>query len=484
MKPVQIRASPFYGEPEVARMGGSEVDGPIDAVSLADLLRNGFVYPPYSIRRDVRLVSCGFDPSQDLFTAPHYQPIFRRSEYPHAADAPSRDWVAEYHDRLCAAVSTAAAPMRQPWLLQSGGKDSTSLAIAASEARPDTRCLTYLGGEEEDEIDSARHVASKLGLRHHVLACDAGRAYDRYLALVPDMPLLTADFALLSYADLVTEIGREGGDGVIDGMGSDVYLGVPPSWYRHVLRLLAMDMRLPRFIEEADWPRYGFVLNYLCATLQMNRHERGFPGSRFTDAEVDELFGSRISHRSRARLQRFTPAMEASADVAEQMSVTLDVMSCPGGIGKGLYTAAARGLRVAYPYCDRRLSDWITREVPAEQRMDARNGVNKVLIREHIARRFGPLPYVHQKGSFRFNLRDLARQRFDQVLDHAGRMGDILPGARGWLERHRHRLHNKYYASKFYLLAVTLPWLDVHARQGAGLCDDRGHEVQVEEMAG
>src|SRR5690606_40467860 len=95
------------------------------------------------------------------------------------------------------------------------GKDSTSLAIAVAQARPDTRCLTYLGGREEDEVASARAVARQLGLRHEALVCDPGRAYERYLAMVPRMPLLSADFAMLSYADLTTEIARNGGDGVL-----------------------------------------------------------------------------------------------------------------------------------------------------------------------------------------------------------------------------------------------------------------------------
>jgi hypothetical protein len=34
-----------------------------------------------------------------------------------------------------------------------------------------------------------------------------------------------------------------------------------------------------------------------------------------------------------------------------------------------------------------------------------------------------------------------------------------LPGAGAWLDRNRRRLDNKYHASKFYLLAVVLPWL-------------------------
>jgi hypothetical protein len=34
-----------------------------------------------------------------------------------------------------------------------------------------------------------------------------------------------------------------------------------------------------------------------------------------------------------------------------------------------------------------------------------------------------------------------------------------VPGATQWLDTHRDRLDNKYFASKFYLLAITLPWL-------------------------
>ena len=87
------------------------------------------------------------------------------------------------------------------------------------------------------------------------------------------------------------------------------------------------------------------------------------------------------------------------------------------------------------------------------------DGTNKVLVRHHIARHFRELPYVHSKGSFRFDLCGLARQRFDEVHAFALQARSLLPGAARWLEVHRRRLDNKYYASKFYLLAITLPWV-------------------------
>ena len=39
----------------------------------------------------------------------------------------------------------------------------------------------------------------------------------------------------------------------------------------------------------------------------------------------------------------------------------------------------------------------------------------------------------------------------------------LVPGAAGWLKRNHRRLGNKFHASRFYLLAFTLPWLAAHA---------------------
>jgi hypothetical protein len=52
-------------------------------------------------------------------------------------------------------------------------------------------------------------------------------------------------------------------------------------------------------------------------------------------------------------------------------------------------------------------------------------------------------------------------------------MRDVLPGAPAWLARHRQRLDNKYDASKFYLLAVVLPWLDHHCALAVRVRDER-----------
>jgi hypothetical protein len=350
--------------------------------------------------------------------------------------------------------------MRSPWLLQSGGKDSTSMAIALAEVLPQTTCLTYLGGDEENEVASARLVAHQLGLRHEALICDPGRAYDRYLAMVPRMPLLTADFAALSYEDLATEVSLHHGDGIIDALGSDQYFGVPVHGQQRVLTTLARHLRLPQSVFRSRLISRSFKLCFALSTLQMDEFERYFPGSRFSDAEVDTLFGQPIAARSRQRLETYQADI-AAAESSEALRRISVVLAESAALAKGMYVASAMSLRLVYPYCDERLRDWVFHDVP-DDLLIGPGGVNKVLIRKHIAMKFQELPYVKVKGCFRFDLCGLARQRFDQVHAFAVQAQGLLPGAPRWLEAYHSQLDNKYFASKFYLLAVTLPWLLSH----------------------
>ena len=437
---------------------------PVDIVSTADLLRNGFVCPPHSIIEGVKLVTFGFNPQHDMHNAPEFRFKFRETERSTEHSGANEDWVGAYHRLLCDAVSTSCRDIRSPWMFQSGGKDSTTLAIATAEARPDTTCITYLGGSEENEVASARSVASTLGLRHETLVCDPGRAYDRYLAIVGRMPLLTADFALLSYVDLATAVSTSGGDGVIDGMGSDNYFGIPVDRQHRWLSGLARGMRLPRFLSELPLIGRNFELCYLLSTLQMDPIERVFPGSRFTDTEVDALFGRDIARQSKTRLALFQAEIDSATSLDEWWAMASSIAGSSGAFGKGLYTTSALSLSAAYPFCDSHLREWIYRKVPPDQLIDATTMTNKVLVRKHIATRFEDLPYVARKGSFRFDLCGLAKHRFEQVHAYAVQGKNVLPGAVGWLERNRGRLDNKYHASKFYLLAVVLPWIAQHGK--------------------
>lgn len=456
---IQLVASPDARRMDFTPLHDYPRGAALDRVSMADILRNSFVYPPHSIYRDVKVAISGFEPGQDLHAQPRFHFPYQSCAAPGRPAMPAVDpgrLLGQYHQRLSAAVSRASATMHAPWLLQSGGKDSTSVAIALAEARPDATCITYLGGREENEVDSAQLIARRLGLRHEALVCDPGRAYDRYLAMVPDMPLLTADFAMLAYADLVTEIAAAGGDGVLDALGSDTYFGLPLHWQQLLRVVLARRVPVPDAVLRHPLVRRNFRLSYALGSLQMDRFERAFPGSRFTDREVDALLGPGMSARSRQRLDIFRADLAEAHSLEAKRRVAAAVVEA-ATFGKGMYTASAVGLQLAYPYCDTRLCEWIFHEVP-DALLIGRGGVNKVLVRRHIAQHFRQLPYVKSKGSFRFDVCGLAA-RFDQVHAFAQQARDVLPGAVDWLVCHRNQLDNKYFGSKFYLLAVLLPWL-------------------------
>lgn len=469
VKRIQIDTCPNRGEVDFSPLDGYDLGpSPLDLVSIADILRNAFVYPPHTIYRDVKIAATGFDPNQDMHDDPPFHFAFQSAlarSRPPAESADDEALLHTYHRLLSEAVSRSTAGIQHPWLLQSGGKDSTSMAIAVSDARPDTTCITYLGGYEENEVASARFVAHHLGLRHEALVCDPGRAYDRYLAIVRRIPLLTADFAALSYVDLATEVGLHQGDGIIDALGSDQYFGVPLHRQDRILAMLARGLRLPPDLFTSRLIRQSFKLCFALATMQMNEFERYFPGSRFSDTEVDALFGWNISGCSRQRMKTFEADVSAAASAEAIRRISL-VVGESAHLAKGMYAARAMSMRLAYPYCDERFRDWVFNDVP-DDRLIGPDGLNKVLMRQYIAKRFHHLPYVKAKGCFRFDLRGLARQRFDQVYAFAVQTQALLPGAAPWLEAHRSRLDNKYFASKFYLLAMVLPWLVSHMHAGA-----------------
>ena len=134
---VQTTLSPYSGDsPDFAVIQTALAsDSRIDLVSVADLLRNAFVYPPHSILRNVKLVTLGFDAAHDMHGAPRFRFPFRDSARQNAGARPRAEWVRDYHRMLCAAVDRSTAAMQAPWLLQSGGKDSTTLEIGRASCR-------------------------------------------------------------------------------------------------------------------------------------------------------------------------------------------------------------------------------------------------------------------------------------------------------------------------------------------------------------
>jgi asparagine synthetase B (glutamine-hydrolysing) len=431
--------------------GDSDAGGSLDPISIADILRFGFVTPPYTVARRLQLTSC--EHVLRSAVAASRQAYESRHE---SSDLDS--YVRVYHDLLCDVLKVVGERAKHPYLLQSAGKDSTSLAIAMADALPNVTCLTYCGASEEDEAESAGAIAEQLGLRHTVVRSDIHRAYDSYLHKVAGMPLITGDPAMLSYFDIIAGIGEDPCDTLVDGIGSDIYFGYIADGRKRLEEMLALELGSMARICEWRGVRRSKYLCYALSTFAMPRAHRILPTSRFTDAEVDALMGRKLSLASQTRFDDTIVGINAPPEAVRNLVLTLREIAAP--IAKGSYAAMAHGLFVAYPYMDSRLIHWVRDSLPDRFRWDPRRRVNKVLVRRHIERRLGVLPYVRKKGSFHFDLATFAKHHVVHVMDMARAWGgDLLPGAERWLMDHRNDFGNKYFASKFYLLAILLPWI-------------------------
>ena len=100
---VQVRLTPGTRRPDFGSLAQST--GAIDMASVADLLRNAFVYPPHSIYEDVKVaITAGFDDAVDL----HGDVRFRfpyLALAPVVADVDGEALVARYHALLAEAAA-------------------------------------------------------------------------------------------------------------------------------------------------------------------------------------------------------------------------------------------------------------------------------------------------------------------------------------------------------------------------------------------
>lgn len=448
----------FFNEKslELSSTPTNEVDSSIDFQSIMEILRNGVPFTPHTTDQNIKMLSLGVGLEKNENINKFFFKFPFNSSEQEENNYSLEESVEIYHQLLTKSIENKLANSKSPYFLQSAGKDSTSIAIALAELRPGTDCITYLGGVEEDELFSARKIANYLGLKHNSLVSDPKRAYERYLKQIPKLKLITGDFAFLSYFDILGEIAPTGTDTIIDGLGSDVYFGAPLSLKQKFLNSLAINIRIPSSLYSLPFFRNSFKACYAISTLELTQFERFFPGSRFGIDEIAGLFSHSHHINPNLRSDLFMDDFNNISSADSQRAFALAILEAGGAFAKGRFSAHSYGMNVVYPFCDDNLALYVSK-LPKAFKYEG--GVNKIIVRHHISKHFKHLPYVSSKGSFRFNLTKFAAEAFDQVFHYAELNAETLPGARNWLIKNRLYLNNKFFASKFYLLAIVLPWL-------------------------
>jgi asparagine synthetase B (glutamine-hydrolysing) len=373
----------------------------VDHTAISHLLHDGFVPQPRTVYRDVFAISIGFSARVE-----QGQVKFERN-FPFSLERSRGDQVGNPQTLLdLLAKATADACNRtNNVLLLSSGLDSTALAVAAKHAgRDDLQCVTYGEPDRQSEVDLARAVCRRLGLRHqaHVVdvqSPDIPRALLSYASSVPEP---CADPALIATISTIgTRCDRN--SAILDGSGSDFYFWAPP----RSLDLLKMRLGLSRLPAVRDLR--GLVPFYM-------RHERLLstplepyllhgPWLRHCDSLLFYPESADTHHfwLNEFRTNGATPDQEARF-VARAMYVG------PGAHMKKTRNASlAVGATAQFPWSNAAVSDYCF-HLPETHRFDRRSRKSKILVREMLRQTIGYDDETIGKRPFLF-----AKRRFLQA---------------------------------------------------------------------
>jgi len=359
----------------------------------------------------------------------------------HIDEAEIETQLPQFEAKLLAAVADCVPDTGRVALTLSGGKDSSTLAVALSKICPD-RVLALTVGQGDrptDETRDASIVCQALGLAHQIYAPTDQqlRTGISEFARVQDQPI--GDPAALPYflglASLPDDCTV-----VFDGTGTDSYFGTanPAKGLWHYQRRVQLEGLVPAFL----WKALLWAMSHGPAGIRRLSH--------FWSRPVEETFvsweGWSASELSRllGREVRFDDTFlwqlmrsDAASNWLSLLTRTIStVWSPPTTHRKAIHLARATGRGIRLPFIDNRLADYIN-DLPLE--FKCRTGVNKVLLRAYMKRNL-PQEIVNKpKLGLIFDVNRLLRNpecRWTRDLMRAG----VLCPVRGWSEAEIHRL--------------------------------------------
>lgn len=374
----------------------------VNPVAISCLLHDGFVSQPYTVYKDVFVVSMG------MCAALNHGLLSFHLEFPFLKSKSLQDRRADCATllrMLVDAVNKACAERTATLLMLSAGLDSTPLALGLKEAgRDDALCVTYTDGDDLDEAALARSNCARLGLRHethhlNIRSDSVCGLLQSYAMAAPEPcadPALTACVSLISrYADKETV--------VLDGSGNDAYFWKPP----RLLELAKARLGLHRF------PRLRGIRRALPMHLQ---HERLlatplerllFAGPNLRHCDTRVFYPSSVdTHSSWLELynQVVLPIEETRSSIrstflgpAAQMMKTRNAAISVGAVAR-------------FPWTDHEVANYCF-NLPAHHRFNP-SGKNKVIIRE-LLRKFVDYDETIGKRAFKFDKRRFIEAHLD-----------------------------------------------------------------------
>lgn len=348
----------------------------IDPRGLSEFLHYGFVLAPRTIWRDQYKLGVG----DVLRCEPGVDPRFA-FDWPWMNRNSRQDQVAST-DRLLELITAAltrAIGTAPATLLLSSGKDSVALALACREAgRTDVRCVTF-ASDGHGEAADAEAFASRLGLPHrtvflHEEPASTESAILRYFEVASEP---CGDATLVPYLLAVSRSELQPGEGLIDGLHNDSWMGYAPG---------GAEVRGARISDRwLSWlrPLRGwFPPESAFSAALRTRAEWHFAGGRWLRHRDTVRFyaGSTDTHRHMGAISRELRHLDDFDFRARVRGRHYDqnAMVLKGHVAAGCFDA-----RAVFPYDDAELADYYF-HLPEADRFDRAALINKVLLRRML----------------------------------------------------------------------------------------------------
>ncbi|MBI5467496.1 MAG: asparagine synthase [Deltaproteobacteria bacterium] len=377
------------------------IDFSIDPEGVVDFLHFLYIPSPRTIFKGVESVLPGQTVSYDgraLRKEAFSRNSFEEDDFAAEHKVPEAEYLKAYEELLKKSVQRACPKNGKAALFLSGGKDSSTLAIAVKLAGLENIEAVTLGFDEKniDETEDARVVAKHLGIPFVPLRFSPLTYLEGLRGFAGSMGQPFGDPAAIPlYAALKQNKDRF--DVYIDGTGNDRYLGIPVTWQEDLA--WKINQKIPG-LNHLPWWRLGEGFSYsadvLRRTLSRPREEQFVSWKGWTDKEIFRLTGRRPDWSGHLLYRLYS---DTRTPMEHKTRTLCEIWEPEAAFRKTVQIANALGKTVRFPFLDRDLVRYSERLPSA---LKYRGSVNKVIIRMLLEKYLPREIVTKKKGTFNF----------------------------------------------------------------------------------
>lgn len=422
--------------------------------SISMFLRNGLIYPPYTIYSNVIMLPVGSSIEVDIKNG-----IYKWHNNFNYLDKHSREDSEPDSSHLLSLMSDSfkhlALEERKIYVMQSAGKDSAAMLLGLKEAGVNASCITYEANYRDKESGPAKKIAESLGFSHQTLEADYEKEFELLMKYQKNAFGITGDFSLLPYIAANGTLIDEDSI-VIDGLGNDMYMGyVSPKLERILMKLSLPSLK--KFEPSIDFKDERF--SYAKSCFFLHPYERLFPGTRLSTPEIESFLGTAYTDENASYFDELYKNLDK-----DDFRVQVRARLCDSTQFqmKGELSCDAFGNEIYFPFSNEKLVDYYF-NLPIQSRYDKPNVQNKTLLRKMIGELISEDEFFKTKSGFRYNMPEFISVNFSNIVQEiiSCKLYDATI-VENWLNKFSTNLSNYVVASKIYILLVMASWYNSH----------------------